>query len=189
MPSLYTERSIYRRSARLSERALAPATFRISSTVVTSAHQVRLAGIGRRRRDRQSGAGARQARPGDRAPALPTVKRRRPRTVGAQQLTPASNAFGGLFRRRSSRRWPRCWTTRLRTICAAFCWRRGSTHPRPMLEQVERGEMPDATQARAKRSEMAGLIDRAMQAGQRGLPPGNARSSNRLEFGACLTAG
>jgi len=58
-----------------------------------------------------------------------------------------------------------------------------------MLKQVERGEMPDATQARAKRSEMAGLIDRAMQAGQRGLPPGNARSSNRLEFGACLTAG
>jgi hypothetical protein len=43
-----------------------------------------------------------------------------------------------------------------------------------MLEQVERGEMPDETEARAKRSEVAGLIDRAMQAGQRGLPPANA---------------
>jgi hypothetical protein len=44
----------------------------------------------------------------------------------------------------------------------------------PMLEQVERGEMPDETEARAKLSEMAGLIDRAMQTGQRGLPPGKA---------------
>ena len=31
-------------------------------------------------------------------------------------------------------------------------------------------------QARAKLSEMAGLIDRAMQAGQRGLPPGTEKS-------------
>jgi hypothetical protein len=46
----------------------------------------------------------------------------------------------------------------------------------PMLEQVERGEMPDEAEARAKLSEMAGLIDRAMQAGQRGLPPGTEKS-------------
>lgn len=44
----------------------------------------------------------------------------------------------------------------------------------PMLEQVERGEMPDETEARARLGEMAGLIDRAIQAGQRGLPPGKA---------------
>jgi hypothetical protein len=37
----------------------------------------------------------------------------------------------------------------------------------PMLEQVERGEMPDEAEARAKLTEMAGLIDRATQAGQR----------------------
>jgi hypothetical protein len=46
----------------------------------------------------------------------------------------------------------------------------------PMLEQVERGEMPDEAEARAKLSEMAALIDRAMQAGQRGLPPGTETS-------------
>ncbi len=44
----------------------------------------------------------------------------------------------------------------------------------PMLEQVERGEMPDEAEARAKLGEMASLIDRATQAGRRGLPPGKA---------------
>lgn len=44
----------------------------------------------------------------------------------------------------------------------------------PMLAQVERGEMPDETEARARLSEMVDMIDRAMQTGQRGLPPGKA---------------
>jgi hypothetical protein len=44
----------------------------------------------------------------------------------------------------------------------------------PMLEQVERGEVPEEADARAKLSEMAGLIDRATRATRRELPPGKA---------------
>jgi hypothetical protein len=42
----------------------------------------------------------------------------------------------------------------------------------PMLEQVERGEVPEEADARAKLSEMAGLIERATRAARRELPPG-----------------
>ncbi len=37
--------------------------------------------------------------------------------------------------------------------------------------------MPDEAQARAKLSEMAGLIDWAVQAGQYGLPPGKPEAA------------